>query len=373
MSRGTARDSDLFGHPRGLTYLFTVEMWERFSYYGMKALLVLYMVKHLLQPGRAENVVGLAALKSALETVFGPLDVQPFSSHIYGLYTGLVYFTPVLGGIVADRWLGQRRTVVLGAALMAFGHFLMAFESLFLLAITVLILGNGAFKPNVSTQVGSLYPKGDPRRDGAFTIFYMGINLGAFFSPIVCGTLGEKVGWHYGFSAAGVGMVVGLLVFLWGQRHFGTVGLPPARDGEEELNGSDDEHRVDQEIGKSWSIDPHRNIRVCHSAALNEAWLEPVDDGASALQVSQLSIHRCVHNCDKVRIDIGRRTANIKISKAELARRKAAWKPSIKPSQTPWQELQRKYVGQLSSGACLDFAVDFQRVAQTKGVPRHSH
>ena len=163
MSAPATREPELFGHPRGLTYLFTVEMWERFSYYGMKALLVLYMVKYLLQPGRAENVIGLATLKSALEVVFGPLDAQPFSSHIYGLYTGLVYFTPVLGGILADRVLGQRRTVVLGASLMAFGHFLMAFESLFLLALFVLILGNGAFKPNISTQVGSLYAPGDQR------------------------------------------------------------------------------------------------------------------------------------------------------------------------------------------------------------------
>lgn len=222
MSAEATRKSDLFGHPRGLTYLFTVEMWERFSYYGMKALLVLYMVKHLLHPGSAENVIGLATLKSALEFVFGPLGVQPFSSHIYGLYTGLVYFTPILGGILADRVLGQRRTVVLGASLMAIGHFLMAFETLFLLAITVLILGNGAFKPNISTQVGTLYAPGDPRRDRAFSIFYVGINLGAFFAPLVSGTLGETLGWHYGFTAAGVGMTIGLLIYLYASRT-----LPP--------------------------------------------------------------------------------------------------------------------------------------------------
>jgi POT family proton-dependent oligopeptide transporter len=217
----TGKD-DLFGHPRGLTYLFTVEMWERFSYYGMRALLVLYMVKHLLQPERAEDIIGLAALKAALEAPFGPLGVQPFASHIYGLYTGLVYFTPILGGLLADRWLGQRRTVVLGAALMAAGHFMMAFEPLFLLALTVLILGNGAFKPNISTQVGALYPPGDARRDRAFSIFYVGINLGAFFSPLVCGTLGEALGWHYGFAAAGVGMTIGLAIYLCASRT-----LPP--------------------------------------------------------------------------------------------------------------------------------------------------
>jgi POT family proton-dependent oligopeptide transporter len=212
----------VFGHPRGLSYLFATEMWERFSYYGMKALLVLYMTKHLLDAERAGTVIGLASLKSALEFVFGPLETQPFSSHIYGLYTGLVYLTPVLGGYLADRVLGQRRMVVIGALLMAFGHFMMAFESLFLLALLVLILGNGAFKPNISTQVGTLYAPGDPRRDRAFSIFYVGINLGAFLAPLICGTLGEEIGWHYGFGAAGIGMTIGLCIYLYATRH-----LPP--------------------------------------------------------------------------------------------------------------------------------------------------
>ena len=205
---------DLFGHPRALTFLFATEMWERFSYYGMKALLVLYMVKYLLQPGRADNVIGLATFRSALEWMFGPLGVQPFASHIYGFYTGLVYLTPLFGGIIADRLLGQHRTIVLGAALMAIGHFMMAFEPLFLFALTMLILGNGAFKPNMSAQVGGLYAPGDRRRDRAYSIFYVGINLGAFLAPLVCGTLGEEVGWHYGFTAAGVGMTIALAVYL---------------------------------------------------------------------------------------------------------------------------------------------------------------
>ncbi len=183
----------LWGHPKGLYILFFTEMWERFSYYGMRALLIYYMVKHLM---------------------FSHGD----ASRIYGLYTGLVYFTPFFGGLLADRVLGQRRTVVIGAVLMTLGHFTMAFESLFYPALALLILGNGAFKPNISTQVGSLYEPGDPRRDRAFSIFYMGINLGAFFSPLVCGTLGEMYGWHYGFGAAGVGMVVGLAIYLWGRR-----------------------------------------------------------------------------------------------------------------------------------------------------------
>ena len=197
----------LFGHPRGLTFLFTTEMWERFSYYGMRALLVLYMVKFVLLPENADNVIGLATLRSFYESIFGPLGVQPFSSHIYGLYTALVYLTPLFGGMLADRVLGQRRTIMLGASLMAIGHFMMAFESLFLFALLVLIFGNGAFKPNISAQVGALYAPGDPRRDRAYSIFYVGINLGAFLAPLVCGTLGEEVGWHYGFGAAGVGMI----------------------------------------------------------------------------------------------------------------------------------------------------------------------
>jgi POT family proton-dependent oligopeptide transporter len=209
-----ARDADLFGHPRGLTFLFTTEMWERFSYYGMRALLVLYMLKYLLLPEHAESVAGLAGFRTVLESVFGPLEPQPFASQIYGIYTGLVYLTPILGGLLADRILGQRRTVILGASLMAIGHFLMALEHLFLLALFVLILGNGAFKPNISTQVGHLYAPGDRRRDRAFSIFYVGINLGAFLAPLVCGTLGETLGWHFGFAAAGVGMTIGLITYL---------------------------------------------------------------------------------------------------------------------------------------------------------------
>jgi POT family proton-dependent oligopeptide transporter len=189
-------------------------MWERFSYYGMRALLVLYMVRYLLHPGHAENVIGLATLKSMLETISGPLDMQPFSSQIYGLYTGLVYLTPLFGGILADRVLGQHRTILLGAALMALGHFMMAFEPLFLVALLTLILGNGAFKPNMSAQVGGLYAPGDPRRDRAYSIFYVGINIGAFLAPLICGTLGQELGWHYGFTAAGVGMTLALVIYL---------------------------------------------------------------------------------------------------------------------------------------------------------------
>ena len=205
---------EFFGHPSALAYLFATEMWERFSYYGMRALLTLYMIKYLLLPAQAGGVAGLAGFKSMLEAVFGPLALQPLASQIYGFYTGLVYLTPIFGGLLADRLLGQRRTVILGASLMAAGHFLMAFERWFLLALLVLILGNGCFKPNISTQVGSLYAPGDHRRDRAFSIFYVGINLGAFLAPLVCGTLGETYGWHYGFAAAGIGMTLGLTIYL---------------------------------------------------------------------------------------------------------------------------------------------------------------
>lgn len=220
LSRSETAENTLFGHPKGLYVLFFTEMWERFSFYGMRVLLVLYMIDYLIGATQTGTyVMGFGPLRSGLEYVFGPLAAQPLASQIYGLYTGLVYFTPFFGGIIADRWLGHRKSVVLGGVLMAIGHFLMAIESMFILALFFLILGNGAFKPNISTQVGSLYPAGDPRRDNAFTIFYMGINLGAFLSPLICGTLGQKYGWHYGFGAAGVGMLLGLVVYLWGQKY----------------------------------------------------------------------------------------------------------------------------------------------------------
>ena len=214
--------TQLLGHPRALAYLFGTEMWERFSYYGMRALLVLYLVKYVLLQKSSEQVIGLAALKSGLEAIFGPLETQPFASQIYGTYTSLVYLTPIFGGLLADRVLGQRRTVIIGAVLMAIGHFMMAFEQLLLFALLTIIIGNGAFKPNISTQVGGLYAESDPRRDRAYSIFYVGINLGAFMAPLVCGTLGEKWGWHYGFSAAGIGMLIALLIYMRGLRH-----LPP--------------------------------------------------------------------------------------------------------------------------------------------------
>ncbi len=212
-------------HPKGLYVLFFTEMWERFSYYGMRALLVLYMTQYLfLEVEKGKELFGFHAFRGFLESVFGPMSHQALSSQIYGLYTGFVYFTPFFGGIIADRLIGQRRSVYVGGFLMAIGHFLMAIESQFLLALFFLILGNGFFKPNITTQVGYLYEEGDPRRDSAFTIFYMGINLGGIFSPLICGTLGQVYGWHYGFGAAGIGMLAGLVVY-----HFGRHLLPTDR------------------------------------------------------------------------------------------------------------------------------------------------
>ena len=187
--------------PLGLAVIFFTEMWERFSYYGMRALLVLYLV----------NALGYQR-EDALE--------------VYGIYTGLVYVTPLIGGWIADRWLGMRLAAVIGGIVMMLGHFAMAVPALLHVALGLLIVGNGFFKPNTSSMVGELYEGvDDPRRDGGYTIFYMGINLGALFSPLVCGTLGQKLGWHYGFASAGVGMLLGLLTLLSFQRVIGRAGL----------------------------------------------------------------------------------------------------------------------------------------------------
>ncbi len=192
------------GQPSQLYILFFAEMWERFSYYGMRALLVLYMTQ---------------------EFVFS--DDRAYV--VYGAYTSLVYATPFIGGMIADRILGRKKAVTLGGILMAAGHFLMAFPPMwaFYGALGLLIAGNGLFKPNISTMVGELYKKDDPRRDGGFTIFYMGINLGAFLAPLVCGWIGENVGWHYGFGLAGVGMVLGQIVFSAGGKKMAAYGNPP--------------------------------------------------------------------------------------------------------------------------------------------------
>lgn len=211
----TRADRAFLGHPKGLAYLAFTEAWERFSFYGMQALLVLYMVKELLLPGHVENV----ALFAEFRTLYGGLDGQPLASAIFGTYAASVYLTPILGGFLADRLLGKRLTVLLGAITMALGHFLMAFEASFLFALLCLVLGSGMFKGNIASQVGALYKPEDLRRADAFQIFYLAINAGVIASPLIVGTLGEVYGWHYGFGAAGIGMLIGLSIYLAGQRH----------------------------------------------------------------------------------------------------------------------------------------------------------
>ena len=234
-----AASRDFIGHPIGLYVLALTETWERFCYYGMRALLVLYMTKFLFLPEHAGNVVGYHAVEHGLEAIFGKLSTQALSSQIYGLYTGLVYLTPLAGGMIADRYWGQRKTVLVGGVIMAIGEFVMMVPSLFYAGLILLIIGNGAFKPNISTQVGALYPKGDPRRDRAYNIFYVGINLGAFIAPFICGTLGERYGWGLGFGSAGVGMIGGLIFYLWGQKYLAPdLVMARTRTTKDEVNAS---------------------------------------------------------------------------------------------------------------------------------------
>ncbi|MCD9004842.1 peptide MFS transporter [Luteimonas sp. XNQY3] len=190
-------DKTWFGQPRGLTILFLTNMWELFSYYGMRTLLVYYMTKQLL-------------------------FVQEKASFIYGAYTAMAYFTPILGGAIADRWLGKRNAVILGGSIMALGHFVMAFEPTFYIALATIALGNGLFLPSLPSQINDLYAADDPRRGRAYNVYYVGLNIGGFMAPLVCGTLGELYGWHYGFGAAGIGMFIGLLIYVSGRRY-----LPP--------------------------------------------------------------------------------------------------------------------------------------------------
>jgi POT family proton-dependent oligopeptide transporter len=194
MSRTALDAPPWFGQPRGLTVLFLTNMWEQFSYFGMRALLVYYMTKQLLV-------------------------AQGTASLIYGTYTACAYFTPIVGGVIADRLLGKRRAIIIGASVMAAGHFMMGFENLLYVALATIALGNGLFLPTLPSQINDLYAEGDPRRGWAYNVYYLGINIGGFLAPLICGTLGEVFGWHVGFAAAGIGMLAGLVIYLWGQRY----------------------------------------------------------------------------------------------------------------------------------------------------------
>jgi POT family proton-dependent oligopeptide transporter len=212
-------DGGFFGHPKGLAFLAFTEAWERFSYYGMSALLVLYMVNQLLLPGHVEHVAGFTAFRAMIEGTFGPLSTQALASQIFGLYSGFVYFTPVIGGWLGDR-IGQRSAVVIGGLSMSGGHLAMAFDQSFLLALLLLIIGSGLLKGNISAQVGALYPVEDEeRRTRGFAIFSTGINFGAVAGPLLCGLLGERYGWHIGFGAAALFMLGGVATYLSGYRY----------------------------------------------------------------------------------------------------------------------------------------------------------
>ncbi len=219
-------DRAFLGHPKGLGFLGVTEACERFSYYSMQTLLVLYMVNYLLLPEHIGKVVGLDWLRS---WHYPGLDGQPLSSAIFGDYTSLVYLTPILGGIIADKLTGRRIALIAGALVMALGHFLMAFEGAFLFALLALIIGVGLFKGNIATQVGELYSETDLRRAMAFQIFYIFINVSVIAAPLISGTLGQKVGWHYGFGCAGGVMVLGLIIYLSGQRWLPADNRPSRR------------------------------------------------------------------------------------------------------------------------------------------------
>lgn len=209
-----AADTSFFGHPRGLSTLFFTEMWERFSYYGMRALLILFMIAPVSQNGLGFSIAKAGA--------------------VYGLYTAMVYLLSLPGGWLADRIIGQRRAVLYGGILIAMGHYSLAIPDIrtFYLGLVLIVLGTGGLKPNVSTMVGQLYGENDHRRDAAFSIFYMGINIGALAAPLLCGYLGEKINWHLGFALAGVGMTLGLIQYTFGGRYLGTVGLHPLAEAD---------------------------------------------------------------------------------------------------------------------------------------------
>lgn len=211
----------MFSHPKGLFFLAFTEAWERFSFYGMMALLVLYMVNQLLLPGHVENIAGFSYFRRSVEPLTGPLSPVALASLIFGLYSGFVYFTPVFGGLIADRWIGQRNAVVIGALAMSAGHIAMVSDRTFLLALLLLVIGSGFLKGNISTQVGGLYHD-DSQRTRGFAIFSTGINFGALFAPLVCGFLAQKYGWHYGFGIAAILMLAALATYLIGYRYLPT-------------------------------------------------------------------------------------------------------------------------------------------------------
>lgn len=222
-SASTARpDTGFFGHPRGLGFLIAAECFWAFAYYGMVALLTLYMTRELFTPGHIEHVVGIGPYRRVQEALFGPMTPLALASQTFGLVTGLVYATPIVGGLISDRWLGQRRGIVLGFAVMSVGHLLLVTEAGFLAALLLIVVGAGFVKSNLTAQIGRLYGPEDGRRTRGYGLFLIAVNVGGFVTPLVCGTLGEKVSFRSGLFAASLGMVLALLVYIAGLRH-----MPP--------------------------------------------------------------------------------------------------------------------------------------------------
>ncbi len=219
MTNHTPQARDLFGQPRALTWLSATQFWEAFSLYATQAVLLLYMVEALLVPGHIEHITGFAGLRSGIESVTGPLSNQSLAVQIFGLFAGLARFSPLFGGFIGDRWLGRRNTVIIGAVMMIAGQFALAFDKSFLVALLLIMLGAGCLNPNLFSQLGSIFAPGDRRRDDGLQIYYAALNTGAFVSPIVCGWIGVEWGWHSAFVVAGMGMAVGLVVYVAGTRH----------------------------------------------------------------------------------------------------------------------------------------------------------
>jgi len=274
-----ARDTSFFGEPKALGYLAFTEAWERFSYYGMTALLVLYMTEALFLPDRIDRIAGFAVFRHALEGVFGPMTTIALASQVLGLYTAFAYFTPVLGGLIADRWIGRRVAVALGAILMSAGHIAMAFDASFLVALLLLIVGCGLLKGNISSQVGELYPEGDSEgRTRGFSIFSMGINVGAVVGPLLCGLLAQIYGWHAGFALAGGLMLIGLVTYLVGYKHMPGDRKAADRIAVEHKPLTSTEWRTVAALGVVTAITVFQSIAYYQNTNLGLVWAEKAVD-----------------------------------------------------------------------------------------------
>jgi POT family proton-dependent oligopeptide transporter len=268
------RSGTFFGEPRALAYLAFTEAWERFSFYGMTALLVLYMSEQLLLPGHVGHVAGFAAFRAGLEAVFGKMSTLALASQIFGLYTGFVYFTPVFGGLIADRWIGRRNAVMLGAVLMSAGHIAMAFDVSFLLALLLLIVGCGLLKGNISTQVGQLYGESDGAgRTRGFSIYSTAINVGAVAGPLGCGLLAQLYGWHAGFGLAGILMLTGLFTYIAGYRAL-SEEIPQARRAQPDAPVTADQWRIIAGLVGVITLTIFQSIAYNQNTNMNLIWID---------------------------------------------------------------------------------------------------